>query len=75
MPKYFFSVNDGITHLPDSIGLDLVDFCMARSEAIKAAGEMLADVDGALKEHWEMTVTDQKGKLLLRLHFSAIEEV
>lgn len=35
---------------------------------------MLADIDGALKQHWEMTVTDVAGKVLLRLHFSASEE-
>jgi hypothetical protein len=74
VPKFFFSVDDGYVRAVDSIGLELANFTLARSEAIRAAGEMLADIDGALKQHWEMTVTDVAGNVLLRLHFSASEE-
>jgi hypothetical protein len=36
---------------------------------------MLADVDGNLTgEEWRMTVTDENGKVILKLRFSAIEE-
>lgn len=75
MPRFFFNIDDGTGTLPDTIGTELADFAAARSEAIRAAGEMLADIDGALKGRWEMTVVDETGKVVLRLQFFLVEEV
>ncbi len=75
MPRYYFSIHDGVTEQPDTIGTSLANPRAARSEAIRAAGEMLADVDGNLTgEEWRMTVTDENGSVVLTLRFSAIEE-
>lgn len=75
MPRYFFNVQEGETVLPDNLGTELADMREVRGEAIRAAGEMLADVDGSLDgQEWQMNVTDAGGKLVLRLHFSAVEE-
>jgi hypothetical protein len=75
VPRYFFSVNDGTMEQTDTVGTVLSDAKAVRSEAIRTAGEMLADVDGALRgQEWRMIVTDANGKVVLRLQFSAIEE-
>ena len=73
MPKFFFSIEDGSLDKADKIGTDLPDVESVRGEAIRAAGEMLADADGALDgEEWKMTVMDEAGKVILRLQFSAV---
>ena len=70
MPRYFFNV-DG--EPPDSEGLELPDSDAARAEAIRAAGEMLRDIDGAFDGgEWVMRVTE--GDLpILTLQFRAVE--
>ena len=57
MPKFFFSI-DG--EQPDILGVELPDAHAARSEAIRAAGEILRDIDGAFKgREWVMRVDDE----------------
>lgn len=74
MPKFFFNIHDGAAERIDAIGTNLADRRLVRGEAIRAAGEMLADVDGNLQgEEWRMTVTDENGKVVLKLQFSAVE--
>jgi hypothetical protein len=75
VPRYFFNVYDGASEQADTIGTVLSGPRAVRNEAIRAAGEMLADVDGALSgQEWRMTVTDEADKVVLRLKFSAVEE-
>jgi hypothetical protein len=73
MPRYFFNIHDS-RDMPDRDGVDLPHLKAVRAEAIKAAGEMLRDIDGALTgEEWIMEVTDEAGRLVLTLRFSATE--
>lgn len=75
MPRFFFTIHDGATERIDRTGTELKDRRLVRGEAIRAAGEMLADIDGTLQgEEWRMTVTDVDGRVVLRLRFSATEE-
>lgn len=68
MTRYYFNVD---AELPDGTGVDLPDSEAARSEAIRAAGEMLRDIDGAFTGEWRMTVSDEQGQVVLELRFSA----
>lgn len=73
MPRYFFHVDDGEL-MTDPTGTELPDLATARSEAVSAAGAMLAEVDGKFWNHgtpWVMHVTDTDSQLLFSLHFSA----
>ncbi|WP_043838686.1 DUF6894 family protein [Muricoccus aerilatus] len=72
MPRYFFDVDDGIS-LPDLTGTDLPGLNEAYIQAIKTAGQMLqgAGMDLLTGTPWQMEVTDERGQLLLTLHFSA----
>lgn len=73
MPRYAFIIHDGG---PDSdpLELDFPDVRAARAEAIRAAGEMLRDLDGTFSgEEWRMNVIDESGKRLLTLRFCAEE--
>ena len=73
MPRYFFNTHDS-RDMPDRDGVDLPDLKAVRGEAVKAAGEMLRDIDGALTgEEWIMEVTNEAGRLVLTLLFSATE--
>jgi hypothetical protein len=73
MPRYFFHVHDR-RDLPDEDGADLPDLQAVRAEAIRAAGEMLRDLAGAFTgEEWRMDVTDEEGRPVLVLRFSATE--
>jgi hypothetical protein len=72
MPRYFFNIE---SERPDTLGVELPDRKTARSEAIKAAGEILRDIDGALSaEEWIMVVSDESGEILLELKFSVSDK-
>jgi hypothetical protein len=74
MPRYFFHVMDGRAHV-DTEGSELAGLDEVRSEAIRAAGEILAD-QGRLfwkGNTWQMTVADAAGDTVLTLRFSADE--
>lgn len=71
MPKYYFSVDE---ERPDAAGVDLPNRQAARGEAIRAAGEILRDIDGAFAgEAWRMVVRDENGNILLELRFFVTE--
>jgi hypothetical protein len=58
---------------PDRDGLELPDLDVARSEAVRAAGDMLRDIDGEFDgEAWAMRVTEDDCPVLT-LQFRAIE--
>lgn len=72
MARYFFHIVDGDISI-DTEGTELPDLEAARSEAISAAGEILkeAGVNGWKGIEWQMHVTDDSNKTLLKLVFSA----
>ena len=70
MPKFFFNIN---SERPDDVGVELPDRKTARGEAIRAAGEILRDLDGALSREWVMVVYDESGETILELRFSVTE--
>ena len=70
MPRFFFNVHDGV-NLPDEEGTVLANWHEAQTEAIRVAGEIIADSAKILKlgEDWTMEVTDDTGLVLFRLDF------
>lgn len=73
MPRFFFNVSTAPIST-DLTGIDLPDIQAVKAEAIRAAGEMLKDIAGALQDNfWAMDVTDEDGRTVLSLRFSAIE--
>jgi len=71
MPKFYFNID---SERPDTEGVDLPDRKKARSEAIRAAGEILRDIDGHLTaKDWVMVVKDESGEFVLELRFSIRE--
>jgi hypothetical protein len=72
MPRYFFNVHDG-KDLPDDSGTELADRKEAHRQAITTAGEMLREIEREFLagDVWEMHVTDEAGKTVCRLRFSA----
>jgi hypothetical protein len=79
MPRYYFHVEDDHTEI-DEVGTELPDLEAARSEAVRAAGEILRD--GAAKslwtgKPWRMWVTRSPSPSeneLFSLWFSATEQ-
>jgi hypothetical protein len=74
MPLYFYHITygAGAPAWPHE-GVELADDEAAWVEATTACGEMLRDLDGALKAgpEWRMVVTRESGEVLYRLTFSA----
>lgn len=71
MSRFFFNVDE---ERSDPIGVDLPDRKAARAEAIRAAGEILRDIDGAFDgDEWKMIVRDENGGFVLELRFSVTE--
>ena len=71
MPRFFFHID---SERPDREGVELPDRKKARSEAIRAAGEILRDIDGHLTaKDWVMVVKDESGEFVLELRFSIRE--
>jgi hypothetical protein len=70
--RYFFNVHDG-HDLPDHGGTELPNRDAAHRQAIVAAGEMLRELEREFlaSDVWEMHVTDEAGKTVCRLKFSA----
>ena len=74
MPRYFFHVHDGSSTL-DSEGTELPDIFAAQEEAILLSGELLREMGGKFwnGEEWSLEVTDEAGRILFILRFSAEE--
>jgi hypothetical protein len=69
--RYFFHVMDGRVSI-DQDGTDLEGIDQVRREAVRAAGEILAngEAPGMLEGHpWNMTVADESGTTILTLRF------
>jgi hypothetical protein len=76
MPRYFFHVIDGHS-ARDAEGTKLPDIYTAQAQAIRTSGEILRDMgakswDGT---EWKLEVTDEQGRILFILRFSAEERV
>ncbi len=76
MPRYYFQVRDGES-LPDREGTDLPDYYAAQVEALSTAGELLRDLGANFwnRAEWRMEVTDEQGRVLFVLRFSAEERL
>ena len=74
MPRYFFHVHDG-SSTRDIEGTELRDIFEAQEEAIRLSGELLSEMGGKFwdGEDWSLEVTDEAGRLLFTLRFSAEE--
>lgn len=71
MQRFFFHIEG---ERPDLSGVELTDRRSARGEAIRTAGEILRDIDGALSNReWKMTVQDEYGAIVLVLRFQVTE--
>ena len=71
--RYFFGVQDG-HFIPDEIGTELADLDAVRDEALNASVALLKGRGRAefwTGEDWTMNVTDETGKEILVLRFSA----
>lgn len=74
MPRYFFHVTDGYSER-DTEGTELPDIYTAQNQAIRTSGELLRDMGGEFWNgtEWKLEVTDEHGRILLTLRFSAEE--
>lgn len=63
MPRYFFNIYHGERHTDDS-GVELPDPDAAWKEATFTAGQLIQDLDGALKpsQEWRLEVIDEAAK-------------
>jgi hypothetical protein len=72
MPRYYFHVQcDGTEPSNDAEGIEMADEEAAWDEAISTCGQMIHDVDGAMRAGtvWQMEVTDEAGDSVFRLFF------
>ena len=69
MPRYQFHISHGASSKAGNEGIDLPDDHAAWVEATTACGEIIRDLDGALKpgDNWFMTVSDETGAEIFRL--------
>lgn len=74
MPRYFFHVYDGSSDI-DQEGTELPDIYAAQEEAIRLSGELLREMGGKFWDGavWSLEVTDEAGRILFILRFSAEE--
>ena len=74
MPRYFFNITDGVS-IPDADGTELADIYQAQAQAIQMSGELLRDLGARFwnGEDWKLEVTDEEGRVLFVLRFSAEE--
>jgi hypothetical protein len=73
MPRYFFHVIDGL-EIRDDQGVDLPHMNAVRAYAMQASGDMLkggGHPDLWNGEDWKMIVTDEAGREVAILRFSA----
>ncbi len=75
MPRYFFHVHDG-SSTRDHEGTELPDIFAAQEEAILLSGELLREMGGKFwnGEEWSLEVTDEAGRILFTLRFTAEEQ-
>ena len=75
MPRYFFHVYDGFS-TKDNEGIDLPDIFHAQEEAIRLSGALLGEMGAKFWDgtDWRLEVTDEAGRPLFILRFSAEEQ-
>lgn len=75
MPHFYFRIVDSLNTEMKNDGLELADKYAAWAEATTACGELLKDLDGALKpgDKWQMQVKDEAGRDLYELEFRTKE--
>lgn len=73
MARYFFHTQTG-TRSTDADGLELRDHAHARSEAVKACGEMIRDAPESFWDSrpWSVTVTDSAGLVLYEIFVDGV---
>jgi hypothetical protein len=74
MPRYYFHVHcEGTEPSVDTEGVEMADEGAAWDEAISTCGQMIHDIDGAMRAGtvWRMEVSDQAGNSVIRLFFRA----
>ncbi len=71
MPRFFFHIIPGPKASIENEGLDLPDTHAAWIEATAACGEILRDLNGALRPGsvWRMMVRDENGTDIFELEF------
>ena len=74
MPRYFFHVYDGFS-TKDNEGTELPDIFHAQEEAIRLSAALLGEMGAKFWDgtDWRLEVTDEAGRLLFTLRFSAEE--
>jgi hypothetical protein len=73
MPRYFFNVIDG-KFLVDDEGTECAGMREVRAQAISTAGAILKDGgDFPNDTDWQMHITDESKRTVLKLHFSSEE--
>lgn len=72
MPRYFFSC-EGAETFRDEEGTELPDLRSAQLQAIQQCGQILQDhAEGfAASPYWRVFVTDEDGRILFQLKFTA----
>lgn len=72
MPRYFFHVYDGFS-TRDNEGTELLDIFEAQEEAIRLSGALLSELGAKFWDgtDWHLEVTDEAGRVLFILRFSA----
>ena len=70
MSHYYFNVSDG-SGLVDREGTELPSPQVARAEALKLAGAIIAEAGGQsdCRDEWSVEVTDVSGAALFRMSF------
>ena len=74
MPRYFFNIQDG-RNIVDHTGTELPDIYAAQNEAIRYSGELLQEMGAKFwnETEWILRVSDENGRVLFVLRFSAEE--
>jgi hypothetical protein len=74
MPRFYFHVYcEGTEPSVDGEGIEMADEGAAWNEAISTCGQMIHDLDGAMRAGtvWQMEVTDDAGNRIFLLFFRA----
>ena len=72
MPRFYFHVRDG-ADIRDEVGTELSSIDAARNQAVASSSEMIWDLGRKfrLAGVWQMIVTDENGRELFELSFTA----
>ena len=76
MPRYYFNFTNGERFMEDAEGIDLPDEVAVREEALGVARDLsresVDDVNAWFA--WRIEVTDENGRLVMTIPFSAAGE-